>query len=51
MIDSPAGEPIDDDLPPLKLTTARVEFADVYFAYRADEPVLHGMSFVASRAS
>jgi ABC-type multidrug transport system fused ATPase/permease subunit len=29
------------------LTTARVEFADVGFAYRADTPVLNSMSFVA----
>ena len=47
IIDSPPGEPNDDDLPPLRLTTARIEFADVHFAYRADTPVLHGMSFVA----
>ena len=30
-----------------QLATARVEFADVRFAYRADDPVLRGMSFVA----
>jgi ATP-binding cassette, subfamily B, bacterial MsbA len=47
VIDSPLGEPNDDNLPPLKLTTARVEFADVRFAYRADTPVLDGMNFVA----
>ena len=47
VIDSPAGEPDDDDLPALTLTEARVEFADVQFAYRADTPVLRGMSFVA----
>jgi ATP-binding cassette, subfamily B, bacterial MsbA len=47
VIDSPAGEPNDDNLPPLTLTTARVEFDDVQFAYRADTPVLHGMNFVA----
>ncbi len=47
IIDSPPGEPNDDDLPPLALTAARVEFADVHFAYRADTPVLRGMSFVA----
>jgi ATP-binding cassette subfamily B protein len=34
-------------LPPLALTQARVEFADVRFAYRPDEPVLKGISFVA----
>jgi ATP-binding cassette subfamily B protein len=47
IIDSPAGEPNDDDLPPLKLTTARIEFDEVQFAYRADTPVLHGMNFIA----
>jgi ATP-binding cassette, subfamily B, bacterial MsbA len=46
VIDGP-GEPSDDDLPPLKLATARVDFADVRFAYRPDTPVLRGMSFVA----
>ena len=47
VIDTPPGEPSDDDLPPLQLTTARVEFADVRFAYRSDTPVLRGMNFVA----
>ena len=47
VIDSPAGEPDDDNLPTLTLTEARVEFANVQFAYRADTPVLRGMSFVA----
>jgi ATP-binding cassette, subfamily B, bacterial MsbA len=47
VIDSPAGEPDDDNLPALTLTDARVEFANVQFAYRADTPVLRGMNFVA----
>jgi ATP-binding cassette, subfamily B, bacterial MsbA len=47
VIDSPAGEPSDENLPPLKLTKARIEFADVHFAYRDHTPVLRGMSFVA----
>jgi subfamily B ATP-binding cassette protein MsbA len=47
VIDSPAGEPDDDHLPALTLTEARVEFANVQFAYRPDTPVLRGMSFVA----
>jgi ATP-binding cassette subfamily B protein len=47
VIDSPAGEPNDDHLPALALTAARVEFADVQFAYRPDTPVLRGMNFVA----
>src|SRR5204863_3870951 len=44
VLDSPATEPADDDNPALKLTTARVEFADVRFFYRVNEPVLRGMS-------
>jgi ABC-type multidrug transport system fused ATPase/permease subunit len=47
IVDSPASEPADDDKPALKLSTARVEFRDVNFAYRPDEPVLKAMSFVA----
>ena len=49
VIDSPAGEPDDDALPTLALTDARVEFANVGFAYRADTPVLRGMTFDAQR--
>lgn len=47
IVDSPASEPSDDDKPGLKLTAARIELRDVSFAYRADEPVLNRMSFVA----
>jgi subfamily B ATP-binding cassette protein MsbA len=47
IIDSPPGEPNDDNLPPLALTTARIQFADVHFAYSHDTPVLRGMNFVA----
>jgi ATP-binding cassette, subfamily B, bacterial MsbA len=47
VIDGPASEPADDDKPPLKLDTARVEFRNVQFAYRAGEPVLNGLSFLA----
>jgi ATP-binding cassette, subfamily B, bacterial MsbA len=49
VIDSPPGEPNDDDKPPLALTAARLEFDDVRFSYRAGTPVLRGMSFVAGR--
>ena len=35
VIDSPPGEPTTTTVPPLKLATARLEFADVRFAYRA----------------
>jgi ATP-binding cassette, subfamily B, bacterial MsbA len=47
VIDSPASEVVDDDKPALKLTESRVELRDVSFAYRANEPVLRHMSFVA----
>ncbi len=47
IIDTPAGEPNDDNMPALKLTESRVEFDHVNFAYRADAPVLQDMSFVA----
>jgi ATP-binding cassette subfamily B protein len=47
IIDSPPGESSDDDRPPLKLATARLEFADVRFSYRPGVPVLRGMSFLA----
>jgi ATP-binding cassette, subfamily B, bacterial MsbA len=49
VIDSPAGEPNDDDRPALQLSAARLQFDDVHFAYRADTPVLRGVSFVAER--
>src|SRR5205807_1011686 len=47
VVDSPASERCDDDKPALKLTESRIEFRDVSFAYRADEPVLNRMSFTA----
>jgi ATP-binding cassette, subfamily B, bacterial MsbA len=47
IVDSPASEQSDDDKPSLQLKDARVEFRDVSFAYRANEPVLNRMSFVA----
>src|ERR1700758_1760376 len=47
IIDSPPGEADDADRPQLKLANGRLEFTDVRFAYRADTPVLRGMSFVA----
>ena len=47
IIDRAPSEPNDDHLPPLALKEARVEFANVDFAYRDGEPVLRGMSFVA----
>src|SRR6202047_4205287 len=47
IVDSPASAPGDDDKPALRLTDARVELHEVGFAYRADEPVINRMSFVA----
>jgi ABC-type multidrug transport system fused ATPase/permease subunit len=47
IVDSPPSEPDDSDKPALKLSDARVEFRDVTFGYRASEPVLRRMSFVA----
>jgi ATP-binding cassette, subfamily B, bacterial MsbA len=49
VIDSPAGEPDDSDRPPLKLSDARLELADVHFAYQPGTPVLRGINFVAER--
>ncbi len=51
VVDSPPGEPSDDDRPPLVLSAARVEFVDVTFAYEANAPVLRGLSFVAERGA
>jgi len=47
IVDSPASELADDDKPSLQLDAAQVELRDVSFAYRAGEPVLNRMSFVA----
>jgi ATP-binding cassette subfamily B protein len=47
VIDAPPSEPLDDNKPPLTLDRARVEFREVNFSYRPDEPVLRGLSFVA----
>jgi ABC-type multidrug transport system fused ATPase/permease subunit len=47
VIDSPPGEPNDDNRPALHLSTARVQFDDVHFAYHAGAPVIRGISLVA----
>src|SRR6188768_839702 len=49
VIDCPPSEAPDDNKPGLQTTTARLEFKDVHFAYRAEEAVLRGMSFVAEQ--
>jgi len=51
VIDSPAGEPSDDDKPPLALTAARLDFDDVRFSYQPGTPVLRGVSFTAERGA
>src|SRR5581483_3920692 len=47
IVDAPATEPADDDRPPLTLSTARVEFSHVAFAYRPGQPVLRDLSLTA----
>jgi ATP-binding cassette subfamily B protein len=47
VLDSPPSEPSDIGKPALQIKTARLEFDDVHFAYRNDEAVLRGMSFVS----
>ena len=47
LIDGAPTEPVEDAKPPLRLKRARIEFADVRFAYRPGEPVMRDMSFVA----
>jgi len=50
VIDSPPGEPNDEGhKSPLKLSAAHLEFDNVHFAYRADTPVLRGISFATER--
>ncbi|GAA3843432.1 ABC transporter ATP-binding protein/permease [[Pseudomonas] carboxydohydrogena] len=46
IVDSPASEPDDSNKPALKLTHAQVEFRDVTFAYRPEQPVLKSMNFI-----
>jgi ATP-binding cassette, subfamily B, bacterial MsbA len=47
VIDHPPTEPEEQSKPPLKLSQARVEFANVQFAYRPGEKVIKNLSFVA----
>ena len=47
VIDNPPTEPIDTGMPDLKIVSPKLEFNDVHFAYRGDQSVLRGMSFVA----
>ena len=47
VLDAPPSESPDLDAPALPVKDARLEFDNVEFAYRADDPVLRGISFVA----
>jgi ATP-binding cassette subfamily B protein len=47
VIDHPPTEEPEDGKPSLQLSAARVEFANVHFAYRAGEKVIRNLSFVA----
>jgi subfamily B ATP-binding cassette protein MsbA len=47
VIDHPPTEQPDEEKPALKLSTGRVEFGNVQFAYRAGEKVIRNLSFVA----
>jgi ATP-binding cassette, subfamily B, bacterial MsbA len=48
VLDAPNTEPDDDDKPSLQVEHGRIEFRTVEFAYRAGEPVLKVLSFVAA---
>jgi ATP-binding cassette subfamily B protein len=50
IIDSAPTEPVDDDRPPLVLTQGRIALSRVQFAYRAGDPVIRDLSFVAEPA-
>lgn len=47
ILDSPATEPSDTNKRALALKDGRIEFSEVSFGYRAGEPVLRNLSFVA----
>lgn len=47
IIDAPSTEAADGDKPKLVMDRAQVEFRDVCFAYRENEPVLRGLTLSA----
>jgi subfamily B ATP-binding cassette protein MsbA len=47
ILDSPETEPREDDKPALAVDRARIDFADVSFAYRPNEPVLRQLTLTA----
>jgi ATP-binding cassette, subfamily B, bacterial MsbA len=46
ILDAPPTEAPDDEKPALVVKTPRIVFDDVHFAYRSEEAVMRGMSFV-----
>jgi subfamily B ATP-binding cassette protein MsbA len=48
VMDAPESEPDDADKPDFCPGTGGIEFANVNFAYRASEPVLRNLSFIAA---
>lgn len=46
-LETPATEAPETDKPELMVPAGRIEFRDVNFAYRADEPVLNGLTLFA----
>jgi len=47
IIDAPSTEPADDHKPDIRIARAQVEFRDVDFGYREEQPVLRGLSLTA----
>jgi subfamily B ATP-binding cassette protein MsbA len=47
VLDTPPSEPSEIGKPDLRIGAARLDFEDVQFSYREDEPVLRGLSFTA----
>ncbi len=47
LLDSPASEREEADLPKLAVARGRIEFRKVAFGYRSSEPILRDISFVA----
>jgi len=47
VLDSPETEPREDEKPAIKVGRANIEFSDVSFSYRPDEPVLNGLTLTA----
>ena len=47
VLDSPPTEPNDPAKPDLHIPAGRIEFSNVGFSYRPDQPAIRGMSFLA----